>query len=257
MRYEVLGPLRVLDGDQVSTISAPKIEIVMTVLLVRSDQVVTLEQLMAEIWGDQLPRRATAGVHVYISQLRKFLSRPERPDSPVVTRPSGYLLRKGSDELDLHIFLQSVEEGRGHFRDQRYEQAVACLDQALAQWRGPLAGDLRAGRIIDGFAAWLAETRLECLEMLMESQLHMGRHREIVGRLYSLTLEHPLREAFYRQLMLALYRSERQADALRVYQGARAMLNEELGLEPCRGLQALNRAILVADPQLDDHVALI
>jgi DNA-binding SARP family transcriptional activator len=257
MRYEILGPLRLLDGDQVSVISAPKIEIVMTVLLVRSDQVVTLEQLMTEIWGDQLPRRATAGLHVYISQLRKFLSRPGRPDNPVVTRPAGYLLRKGSDELDLHIFLQSVEGGRGYFRDQRYEQAVACLDQALGQWRGPLAGDLRAGRIIDGFAAWLAETRLECLEMLMESQLHMGRHREIVGRLYSLTLEHPLREAFYRQLMLALYRSERQADALRVYQGARTMLNEELGLEPCRGLQALNRAILMADPELDNHVALV
>src|SRR6185503_18952705 len=124
-------------------------------------------------------------------------------------------------------------------------------------WRGPALGDLRAGPIVEGFVTWLAEARLECLEMLADSHLELGRHRELVGRLYSLTAEHPLREAFYRQLMLALYRSERQADALKVYQMARKTLNEELGLEPCRSVQDLQRAILTADDQLDLYAAAV
>jgi DNA-binding SARP family transcriptional activator len=113
-------------------------------------------------------------------------------------------------------------------------------------------GDLRNGPIVDGFVTWMMESRMECLEMLADAHLRVGRHRELVGRLYSLTAENPLREAFYRQLMLALYRSERQADALKVYQSARATLNDELGLEPCKALRDLHQAILAEDyDQLD------
>ncbi len=101
MRYELLGPLRVVDADgAVSAISARKIEAVLAALLIRSDQIVGLDQLIGEIWGDRPPRRATAGLHVYISQIRKFLHRPDREGSPVVTHPPGYVLRVGSDELD-------------------------------------------------------------------------------------------------------------------------------------------------------------
>ncbi len=110
---------------------------------------------------------------------------------------------------------------------------------------------------MDGFVTWMSDARMECLEMLNDAQLELGRHRELVGRLYSLITEHPLREAFYRQLMLALYRSECQAEALKVFQVARRTLNEELGLEPCRALQDLQRAILTADDQLELYAAAV
>jgi SARP family transcriptional regulator, regulator of embCAB operon len=251
VRYEILGPLRVVEENGSSFISARKIEVLLAVLLIRADQVVTSDQLMVEIWGDRLPRRATAGLQVYISQLRKFLCRPDRMGSPIVTRPPGYLLSIGSDEFDLSLFQQLAAEGRTNARAARHQEASACFEQALALWRGPVLDEMRIGPIVEGFVTWLEEMRMECIDMLVDSQLELGRHRELVGSLYALSVEYPLRETFYRQLMLALYRSERKADALKVYQSARKMLNDELGLEPCRMLKDLQQAILVADDQLD------
>jgi DNA-binding SARP family transcriptional activator len=255
MRYEILGPLRVVDENGTSFVSARKIETVLAALVIRSDQVVAFDQLMAEIWGDQLPRRATAALHVYISELRKFLRRPGRRENPVVTIAPGYLLRKGSDEIDFHQFLRLVDHGRTKLRECHYEEASAVFEEALGLWRGRPLDDLGASTIIGSFVTWLTELRLECLEMLADSNLKLGRHREIVGHLYSLTTENPFREAFYRQLMLALYRSDRQADALQVYHSVRKTLNEELGLEPCRALRDLQRAILADDGQLDPRAA--
>jgi SARP family transcriptional regulator, regulator of embCAB operon len=255
VRYEVLGPVRLVDGDDRDAISARKIETVLTVLLIRSDQVVPLDQLITEIWGEAPPRRAMAGLHVYISQVRKFLDRPGRTENPVVTRAPGYLLRKGDDEIDFHLFSEAVERGRRLTRARRYEEAAACLEEALGLWRGPVLGDQSGGPIIEGFVTWMTESRLECLELCAEAYLRLGRHREVIGRLYSLVTENPLREVYYRQLMLALYRSERQADALEVYRSARDTLREELGLEPCRALRDMQRAILTADERLDLRVA--
>jgi DNA-binding SARP family transcriptional activator len=187
---------------------------------------------------------------VFVSQLRKFLSRPGRPASPVVTRPPGYLLSLGGDEFDAQQYLRQMEAGRAHAAAARHAEAAGCLAGALELWRGPVLNGVCPGPILEGFVSWLTEARLDCTEQLIDSQLALGRHRELVGRLYSLTAEHPLRESFYRQLMLALYRSDRQADALKVYQSARRTLNEELGLEPCRALQEVQRAVLRADDQL-------
>jgi DNA-binding SARP family transcriptional activator len=226
-------------------------EILLAILIIRANHVVPLDQLITEIWGDRAPRRATAGLHVYVSQIRKFLHRPFHAESPIVTRPPGYLLDTGSDDIDYHQFLGLVDRGRACAREECHEEATGYLDDALALWRGPVLSDLRQGPITEGFVTWLMETRVECVEMLIDSQLALGHHRELVGRLYSLTAEHPLRESFYRQLMLALYRSERQADSLKVYQTARRTLNDELGLEPCRALQDLQRAILRGDEKLD------
>ncbi|GAA3566811.1 hypothetical protein GCM10022419_054360 [Nonomuraea rosea] len=255
MRYEILGPLRVVDGGASSFISARKVETLLATLLIRSDQVVSIEQLETELWGDKTPRRAIAALHVYISQLRKFLAREGSPDSAVVTRPPGYLLRMGDAELDFQIFERYVQLGRAHVRRHDHEQAVTCFEDALALWRGPALEDLRTGPIIEGFVIWLNEVRMECIEMLIDSQMELGRHRELIGRLYALVMEYPLRETFYRQLMLALYRAERQGDALQVYQRARATLTKELGLEPCKALQELHSSILLADDRLMDMCA--
>jgi len=166
------------------------------------------------------------------------------------------MLRMGSDELDCHAFLRLMSTGRGCVRDLRDDEAADCLEEGLALWRGPVLAELGSGPIINGFMTWLAEERLECMEILMDSKLRLGCHREVVGRLYSLIAEYPLHEAFYRQLMLALYRSDRQADALAVYRSARRVLRDELGLEPCHALQHVQRAILAGDEPLGAYASL-
>ncbi|CAA9213164.1 MAG: hypothetical protein AVDCRST_MAG41-80 [uncultured Corynebacteriales bacterium] len=246
MRFEIMGPLRVVDGGETYTIGARKIEILLTVLLVRADSVVPAGELMKEIWGDVPPRRASAGLHVYISHVRKFLQRPGRDGGPVSTRSPGYVLQLGSDELDSRRFEQLMQQGRAHARAGRHEPAAADFEQALALWRGPQLDECH-GPVLQGFQTWLREARLECLEMLVESRLALGRHRETVNDLVRLTTEHPLRETFHQQLMLTLHRCGRRADALRQYQVARRLLDEELGLPPCRALQELHQAILTAD----------
>lgn len=247
MRYELLGNLRVVDGPDISSIGAQKVEILLATLLANADHVVSGNQLMSEIWGEHPPRRALAGLHVYVSELRKFLHRPDREHGPIVTRSPGYVLRLDGDELDARQFLTLAAQGRRLVGEQRHEEARERLEEALSLWRGPALGDLGQGPVLSSFATRLDETRLECMELLVDVQLQRGRHREVVGLLYTLTTENPLREAFHRQLMLALYRSERRADALKVYQSARRLLIEELGLEPCAPMRDLHEAILRSD----------
>ena len=250
MRYEILGPVRIAQGHDFLSIKARKIEAVLAVLLIRVDTIVSIDQLVAEIWGTDPPRRATACLHVYISQLRKWLAGSTCTVAPVVTRQPGYLLRLGADELDVDTFVDLSRQGRKLAAADRHPEAVTAFESALALCRGPILADLPHGPIVEGFATWLREAELECTEMLMDAYLTLGRHRELVGRLGRLTVEHPLREIFYRQHMLALYRSERQAEALGVYRNAGATLRDELGLEPGVALRELQRAILVHDDRL-------
>ncbi|WP_241834635.1 AfsR/SARP family transcriptional regulator [Pseudofrankia asymbiotica] len=238
------------DGEGAYSISARKMAVTLAVLLIRADQVVSVDRLIAEIWDERAPRRANAAVHVYISQLRKFLD-TRGAASIIDTVPPGYRLRLGADELDVLDFHRLMDAGRVAAHCERREEAIRHLDAALGLWGGPAFDGLRGGSVIDGYAIWLEESRLECLENLIECKLHVGRHREIVGLLNGLTAEHPLRETFCRQLMLALYRSERQADALRLYHRIRRALADELGLEPGRPLRELYHAILLEDERLE------
>ncbi|GLW56386.1 AfsR/SARP family transcriptional regulator [Kitasatospora phosalacinea] len=254
MKYQVLGPLRVIDRGAAWPISAPKMESVLATLLVRGNQVVSVPQLTLEIWGENPPRRATPAIHVYISQLRKLLAgadagdRPARQTvGPIVTSAAGYLLQVGPDDLDCLVFQRLVQRGRRELVERRCAEAVATLSAALELWHGPALGQLCNGPIVTGFAGWLEELRLECIEMQIEAELVLGRHRELVGRLYRLTSEHPLHEVFYAQLMRALFASERRADALRVYGHAWDVLRRELGLEPGLRLRELQRAVLATD----------
>jgi DNA-binding SARP family transcriptional activator len=251
MRYEILCPLRVVDGTTTASLSARKIEVLLAALLVRADEVVSSEDLMKEIWGTRAPRQAIAALHVYVSQLRKFLRRPGRSESPIVTSRSGYVLRLGTDELDFHIFQELVREGRSAQRAGRIEEACEAYEEGLDLWRGPVLEDLRDGAIVNGFVCWAEQARLDCVEWFVDTGLELGRHREFVSYLYARIEELPLHEAFYRQLMLALYRSGCRADALSVYQSARTVLSEELGLEPSIALRRLHHAVLVDAPELE------
>lgn len=251
MRYEILGSLRVVDANGSRFVGARKLETLLIVLLVRADQVVSVDALITEIWGGEPPTRVTASLQVHISRLRKFLHRSAVGRERIVTRPNGYLLRLGTDELDAHLFERIVEKGRAHLAARQNEAAAASFRNALELWRGPLAEGSGGGPIVSGFASWLHELRLECLEMLVHARLELGQHRELIRVLYQLNAEYPMREHFVRQLMLALYRSGRQADALAAYMGARQKLDTELGLQPSRQLTGLYHAILVNDRQLD------
>ncbi|GAA3007097.1 AfsR/SARP family transcriptional regulator [Streptomyces drozdowiczii] len=252
MRYELLGPLRVSHEGRGCSLSAPKMEMTLATLLVGAGRVTTKDQIIEELWGSGPPRRASAAVHVYLSQLRKFLTAAGGDGgSAIVTKPSGYLMRLEGAGYDVDDFRTAVREGRGLHQAGRYEAALDAFGRALSLVRGPVLDGTPEGPVLTRFATWVEEERLACLELSVEASTALGRHREVIGLLNTLTAEYPLREAFYRQLMLVLYRSERQAEALEVYRSAQRVLRSELGLEPCRSLRRLHQAILTSDRLLD------
>jgi SARP family transcriptional regulator, regulator of embCAB operon len=247
VRYEILRPMCVVDSTGSYSLSARKAEIMLATLLIKADQVVSIDQLVAELWPNRAPRRAIAAIHVYASQLRKFLERPNRANSPIITRSPGYLLHlDGDDETDLAEFESYMTAARGLVRGRDHEQAVTWLKAALDLWAGPPLDELREGPTVSVFAAWLEEIKLECLEMYAQSNLALCRYRELIPLLYSLIRDYPLHEAFYEQLMVALHGSGRRADALKLYQYVYDTLRAELRIEPCHSLKEL-RTRLLAD----------
>jgi DNA-binding SARP family transcriptional activator len=235
VEFRILGPFEVLENGQALALAAAKQKALLAMLLLRANQVVSSDELIGALWGDGPPETATKALHVYVSQLRKLLGR-ER----IVTRAPGYLMRVEPGELDLEQFERLVEEG-GRER----------LVEALALWRGSPLADFAYERFAQLEIGRLEELRLAALEEWVESELAVGRHAELVGELETLVAEHPLREGLRGQLMLALYRSGRQAEALEAYQHARRELVEELGIDPGRALRELHQAILNQDPALD------
>lgn len=250
MRYEVLKSLRVKDSDGYTYIGAKKIEVVLASLLVRAGRVVSVDQLITELWGSAPPVRATAALHVYVSQLRKFLNRPGKGTSVIVTRSPGYVLELCDDELDVHEFHRLVDRGRELTGIGRYAEAVEALERARGMWEDPVLGDLWDGPIVSAFVGGLDEIRLQSIELLADAHLALGQHSQIVGFLRAMVAEHPLHEEFYRLLMIALQRSGRRAEALNVYFAAREITRRELGLEPCQALQDTQQAILSAEVEL-------
>jgi predicted ATPase/DNA-binding SARP family transcriptional activator len=232
MEFRILGPLEVSSDGETLDPGGPKQKALLALLLLEANRVVARDRLIDALWEEKPPETAAKALHVYVSQLRKVLGK-ERLE----TRAPGYVLRLDPDELDAEQFSRLQEDGR--------------FDEALALWRGPALSDFRLQRFAQTEIARLEETRLTCLESRIEQDLEAGRHVDLVSELERLVAEHPLRERLRRQLMLALYRSGRQADALEVYQQGRAALVEELGIEPGRPLRDLQQAILNQDPSID------
>ncbi|HEY2059899.1 AfsR/SARP family transcriptional regulator [Amycolatopsis sp. NBC_01480] len=248
MNYEILGQIRVSGRPGVSAPRARKIETLLAALLAKNNQVVTTEHLIGEIWGENPPARASAALYVYVSQLRKLLrGTGESDESPVVTSPRGYSLHVGIDELDADRFTRLYQEGRALHWDRSYGQAAKVLRQAADLWRGEAFGGFTDSPDVQAYAALLEESRLECLELLMETELLIGRHREVVGQLSALAKEHTLRETFYEYLMTALLRSNRRAEALETFASARQNLVQQLGIEPGSSLRKLHHSILVGE----------
>jgi DNA-binding response OmpR family regulator len=227
---------------------------VLAALLVRAGRVVPREQLIDDLWPEHPPSRAAASVQVFVSNLRRALE-PNRPKGDparlLVTEANGYMLRTDPATIDAHRFVELLDRGRRALRDDDPEQAAELLARADALWRGAALADLRDTPFAQVEAVRLDELRLSGTEDRVEAELAMGRHTALVAELEQRVGAHPMREGPRAQLMLALYRSGRQAEALEVYRSGRRVLREELGLEPGARLQALEHAMLRQDPELD------
>ena len=244
MNYEILGQPRVSGGPGVRAPQARKVETILAVLLAKANQAVTTDLLVSEIWADSPPSRPNAAVHVYVSQLRKALRGSAAEPGPIVTSSRGYSLLVLPGELDADRFVQMYEQGRALHQSRGYGPAGDRLRKACGLWRGPVFDGIADTPIVRAYATLLEESRLECLELLMETNLLLGRHRESIGQLFTLTKEHTLRETFYEYLMIALSRCNRRAEALETFAVARRQLTEQLGIEPGRPLRELQMSIL-------------
>jgi len=250
MDFKLLGPLEVWDGGRPLSVGGTKQRALLAILLLHANEVVSRDLLIDELWGARPPARASHTLETYVSRLRKTLH-PDRAGEPViVTRAPGYLLRVEHGQLDLHRFEQLLEEGRRALATHAPERAAAKLREALAVWRGRPLADLEFEDFARVEIDRLEELRLQAVEERIEAELALGRHEAAVPELETLVAQHPLRERLRGQLMLALYRSSRQAEALQVYRESRGYFVEELGLEPGPGLQAIERAILRQDEVL-------
>jgi DNA-binding SARP family transcriptional activator/class 3 adenylate cyclase/tetratricopeptide (TPR) repeat protein len=232
MDFRILGPLEVLENGRPVELGGAKLRALLAILLLHANEVVSTDRLIDALWEEDAPETGRKALQVYVSQLRKALGK-ER----IATQSLGYRLQVGPEELDLLRFQRLLDEGKA--------------SEALSIWRGPPLSDFAYERFAHNEIARLEDLYLACLEERVEADLTAGRHSALVGELEVLVREHPLRERMRGQLMLALYRSGRQAEALEVYQDTRAALVDELGIEPSRELRELQQAILRQDPALE------
>src|SRR5438874_7519983 len=245
-QFSLLGPLSVSSDGTPVALGGQKRRALLAVLLLDANNVVSRDRLIDALWGEEPPDTARNTIQVYVSQLRKLL-----PDDVLETAPPGYRLILDPDAVDLFEFVRLSEEGRTALGAADAAGAAETLRAALALWRGAPLADLPWEPFAQAEIVRLEELRLAALEDRIEADLALGRHGQLVGELERLVAEQPLRERLRAQLMLALYRSGRQADALAVYQRARRTLVDELGIEPSESLRHLERGILEHDPSLD------
>ncbi len=246
MEFMILGPLEARVGGASVPLGPEKQRALLAVLLLDANRTVSVSRLVDQLWGDEPPETAVKVIQTHVSRLRKVL-----PDGVLVTRAPGYQLRIEPGQLDLERFQRLCEQGRGALEEGEPESAAEMLGDALSLWRGPALAEFTSEPFGFDEGARLDELRLAAVEERIEAELALGRCGELVGELQSLVAAHPLRERPRCQLMLALYQAGRQADALAVYANARRTLVEQLGIEPGRVLQYLERAILRHDPSLE------
>ena len=241
VEFRILGPLEVLEDGNVLTLPGARERAVLVYLLLNSGQVVSADQLVEELWGEEPPETARKSLQVRVAGIRKALGA-----HVVVTKGPGYTMRVGHDEFDLSRFERLV----GSAAAVAPEVAAPMLREALSLWRGPPLADFAFESFAQAAIRRLEELRIAVLEQRIDADLALGGHAGLVGELEHLVAVHPLRERFREQLMLALYRSGRQAEALEAFQSARRALVDEFGIEPGSALRELERAILRQDAEI-------
>jgi DNA-binding SARP family transcriptional activator/ABC-type transport system substrate-binding protein len=250
VEFRILGPIEVLDGDRIIPLGGGKQRAALAILLLHPNEAVSRDRLIEGLWGASPPATAGHTLDTYMSRLRQALA-DEGAQPRVVSRRPGYSLRVEDGELDLQRFEVLLEEGRQTLRAGNYGRAAELLRQGLSLFRGPPFDDLAYASFAQSEASHLDELPLAALEERIEADLALGRHLEILSELQALVVKHPFRERFWAHLMLAFYRSGRQADALEAFERARNHLADELGVDPGPPLQRLQEDILRQAPQLD------
>ena len=246
MRISLLGELEVFDDDgRAVVITGAKQRALLAMLALHPGQMVPADQLVEGLWGEHPPPAVRNGLQGLVSKLRRALGSP----GLLVMRGGGYVLDVAPDAVDVHRFEQLVAQGRAAAADGDLARAVALLGEADALWRGEALAEFAYEDFASGATARWSELRLAAIEERLDAELELG-HPGVVAELESLVAAHPLRERLRGLLMLALYRSRRQAEALRVARDGRRILSEELGLDPDPELQRLEAAILAQDPSL-------
>jgi len=248
--YRLLGPIEAgLDGHALD-IGGQKQRALLAILLLSANEPVSRNVLVDRLWGDHPPVGAQHTLEVYVSRLRKTLE-PTAGGPVVLARPGAYVLRTPEERIDIRRFERLAAQGRRALEEDTPDRAAADLREALALWRGAPLSDVSQEQFARGEIARLEEMRAGVTEDLIDADLALGRHGDLVGELQALVAAHPLRERLHQQLMIALYRCGRQAEALAVYRSARQTLVHELGIEPSPGLKRVERAILAHDVSLE------
>ncbi len=245
VEFRILGPLEVVDHEPLS-LGGHKQQAVLAVLLLHRGEAVAADRLIEAVWAGRAPATAGKTLQVYVSNLRKALG-----DGLLVTQGRGYLLAADPDQVDSDRFEKLAARGREALEQGDPQRAQMWLEAALSLWRGPAWADFSYETFAQSEIARLEEVRMAALESRIEADLRLGQHDALVPELEALVHEHPLRERLYEQLMVALYRSGRQVDALERYQRARRKLIDEFGIEPGPRLQEIQRAVLTHDATLE------
>ena len=233
--FRILGPLEVSDETGPIALGGPRQRGLLVILLLQAGRVVPTERLVDLLWGDDAPKTATASLQNSVARLRRALG-----DDVLETRAPGYVLNATQEQIDARRFEQALRDARRLPPDERR----ASLESALALWRGPALAEFAFEEFAQAEMRRLEELRLVAQEERIDADLELGQHADVIGELEALVREHPLRETLRRQLMLALYRAGRQAEALEVYQDARARFIDELGIEPGPELKRLQSEVL-------------
>ncbi|MEU5690872.1 BTAD domain-containing putative transcriptional regulator [Actinosynnema sp. NPDC020468] len=244
VEFRVLGPLQVLVNGQQVVVRAGRQRSLLVSLLMRAGSSVSVDELAEHIWGAEPPARARGTLQTYVMRLRQVLG----PEVPIRTVPDGYLIDVDERTIDVMRFEQLVEEGEQERTGGRLESASAIFTAALQLWRGPAMVDVPSEVLHRDEVPRLGERRLHVEERRVEVDLELGRHAELIPQLSRLTSEHPLRERLWSQLMVALYRSGRQADALGAYRRVSGLLAEQLGIDPGDELRRVHQQVLTGAP---------
>ncbi|MEV6163195.1 BTAD domain-containing putative transcriptional regulator [Streptomyces sp. NPDC052052] len=244
MEFRLLGPVEARDGARRVALSGSKVHTVLAALLLARGRVVSDGRLSELLWGWDPPATMNAQIYTYISRLRKLLG----PHADLVRRPPGYQLVVFDARVDAVEFERLHEQGVTALREGRLPRASGLLREALALWRGPALSNV-SPHLAEAELPQLEEAHTSCLEHRIEADLMLGRHQQLVSELTGLVTEWPVRERLRAQLMTALYRCGRQADALRLFHEGRAILAEELGVDPGPDLVAAYQDVLTGAPK--------
>lgn len=251
--FRILGPLTIVDGEgEPASLGGVRQRCFLALLVLNANRVLSVDMLIDAIWGERPPASSLTMLHQFASRLRPIVE----PTAELVTRKPGYALELPGDAVDANRFSALVERGKALIAAGELESGKREIEAGLALWSGHALEDLRFESAIATYAGFLEEQRIAALEERFEAELELGRHAEVVGELRQLVAEHHERERLTGQLMLALYRSGRQAEALSAYAALRKHLAVELGLSPNPQVEELHAAILAQDPAIDSPAPL-